>query len=1073
VFHHRSTSAKRSLYARFDRDGVPWLETEDRVLKLLTGADHFTGVMLRRFRNMRWPITTALIVCGVTGLRAADLPSGRHTSSSFHHTQWDGLGAVFDIKQADDGYLWLTTSKGVVRFDGIRFQSVEDATSGMAHSNEIDSVFFSNSGGLWLTTESSGLLLWKAGKLTEFPDRRCTPTRKQGKIIEDNDGSLWVQGASGLFRLRGHTCEAIGARQGYPGGFAAGMLLDSRGTLWVKTRKGPLLFLGRGQARFQINEYGKGVSTSYAFLHEAQDGTIWLSDDQGLRRVSSKPGATAFSGPRRKECAPSCPFGDFAFAPDGSLWAVNDKGVERFEDVAKWPSPAVRPGTGGEAFTRGNGLSSDAAWKVMIDREGVVWIGTNSGLDQLRRNVFSVVALPQSQEHEFAIAAGDRGSLWLGNSGLPLVEIVSTGAIVRFPETVEPIAIRRDHNGTIWASGSGLFHLWRSSGTGFSPFPFPDENLDSVVSLATDRNNDPWILARSGRVFHWSNSAWINQNRALGRKPGVIGAMTDDSAGNVWLGFSDRLVQWDGSAFHTFVRDTQGVSENTMSVRGDHIWLGGARGVQLFRRGHFHNVGWKDKNLPGRVSGLVETDTGDLWVNGFSGVTHVSASELRHWLADPGYAVSAEHLDQQDGLPGLSGEKIPEPSLVEGSNGRLWFATTRGIASLDPRHLPFNNLPPPVRIEQITADGKTYYAASNPTPRLPPLVGDMEIDYTALSLVAPEKDRFRYKLEGVDKDWQDARTRRQAYYTNLAPRKYRFLVKACNNDGVWNEESAALNFSVDPAYYQTHWFQAACLAALLALFWGLYRLRLRQISRQFNMRLNERIGERTRIARELHDTLLQSFQGSLFEFQAVRKLLSNRPEEASRSLDQAIASAGAAIAEGREAIQGLRSGSTIRDNLAELLQNTGQECLDAHLPGEMNTTFHVTVEGSPRPLSPLLQDELYRIGRELLRNAFRHACAKRVEADVRYSPKELRLLIRDDGTGVDPKVLDMGARPGHWGLPGVRERAKLIGAELDLWSEARAGTEIRITVPASRAYLRSRSVRPFRLFGRRTGLHAG
>jgi signal transduction histidine kinase/ligand-binding sensor domain-containing protein len=1003
---------------------------------------------------LRWLLSAALIVRAIAGLHAANRPSVHDTSGDFHHTQWDGLGAVFDIKQAANGYLWLTTSKGVLRFDGVRFQSVDDATSGMAHSNEIDSVFLSKSGGLWLTTESSGLLLWRAGKLTEFPDRRCTPTRKQGKIIEDNDGSLWVQGAGGLFRLRGHTCEAIGAKQGYPGGFAAGMLLDSQGTLWVKTRKGPFLFLRRGHARFQINEYGEGVSTSYAFLHEAPDGTIWLSDDQGLRRVSNGPGAKAFSGPRRKECASSCQFGDFAFAPDGSLWAVNEKGVERFEDVAKWPSPAVRPGARGEAFTPSNGLSSDATWKVMIDREGVVWVGTNAGLDRLRRNVFSVVALPQSEEHEFAIAPGDRGSLWLGNIGLPLMQMVSTGALIRFPGTVEPIAIRRDHNGTVWASGSGHFHLWRSSGAGFSPVSFPDENLDAVVSVATDRNNDPWILARSGRVYHRSRGAWMNQNQELGRKPGVIGAMTDDQAGNVWLGFSDRLVQWDGSAFHIFVRDTSGVSENTMSVRGDHIWLGGARGVQLFRGGHFHNVRWKNQDLPGRVSGLIETDNGDLWVNGFSGVTHVAASELRHWLADPGHAVWAEHLDQQDGLPGLSGEKIPEPSIAAGANGLLWFATTKGIATLDPHHLPFNKLPPPVQIEQITADRRIYYPAANPALRLPSLVRDLEIDYTALSLVAPEKDRFRYKLEGHDRDWQDVGSRRQAFYNDLAPRHYRFRVMASNNSGVWNEAGASLDFSIAPVYYQTTWFASLIAAGVLAFLGLLYHMRLRYLKHQFNVRLEARVSERTRIARDLHDTLLQSFQGVLLKFSTVKYMMRARPDEAEEALERIIEQARAAITEGRDTVQGLRSSMVVSNDLDLAITRFGEQ-LAADQTGANGPEFRVFMEGKSRDLAALVRDEVYRIACESLRNAFCHAQAQRIEVQIRCDPRQFRLQIVDNGKGIDRAVLSAGGRAGHHGLPGLHERAQLAGGKLSVWSQLGSGTEIELIIPASIAYAKS------------------
>jgi len=239
-----------------------------------------------------------------------------------------------------------------------------------------------------------------------------------------------------------------------------------------------------------------------------------------------------------------------------------------------------------------------------------------------------------------------------------------------------------------------------------------------------------------------------------------------------------------------------------------------------------------------------------------------------------------------------------------------------------------------------------------------------------------------------------------------------------------------------------------------------------------DLRYAERLEERTRIARELHDTLLQSFQGSLFEFQASRNLLSRRPEEAGQSLDNAIRTAEAAIAEGRDAIQGLRSGSAVHSDLSHLLKAAGQECSSAQGSNGNSAAFSVTVEGPPQTLSPVLHDEIYRIGREILRNAFRHARAKRIEVEIRYDAQELRLRIRDDGIGIDREVLDAGARPGHWGLSGVRERAKLVGAKLDFWSEAGAGTEVQLTLPASLAYLKAPTDRVFGLFRKTTRSHA-
>ncbi len=1002
------------------------------------------------FRKFGWLAGITLIAGLVSEVRGADASPGIHGVTDFHHTEWNGLGAVFDIKQGPAGFLWLTTSKGVRRFDGVRFQSVEEVTRGAAHDSEIDSVFFSSSGGLWLTTEGAGLLFWKDGRLTTFPDRRCTPTRKQGQIIEDRDGSLWVQAKAGLFRLRGTVCEQVGVEQGYPGGFPAGIFMDSDGTLWVKTQTGPLLFLPRGQSKFQVSKYGEGLSTSYAFLHQAPDGAIWLSDDQGLRQAANTLSFSADSPPGKSNKR-NAQFGDFTFTPDGTLWAVTGKGVRRFDYVERWPTPLAVETAPGESFTPEQGLSSDAVWKILIDREGDVWVATNSGLDRLRRAAFTTMGLPHAQEHEFSIAAGDRGSVWTGNSSLPLTHVAADGTITSFPRTRQTVSLRRDHNGTIWSAGAGEFHLWRSSGEGFSPLQYPGEKLDAVVFVAADRNNDPWITTVSGHAYHFSSRAWSDQTGALGKKPGVVGAMVDDQAGNLWFGFSNKVVEWDGSSYHrfSFPDGKRGVSENTMSVRGDHVWLGGAGGVQLFRQGQFYLMRWKDQDLPGRVSGVVETETGDLWVNGFSGISHVSAAELRKWLSDPGWAVSAEHLDELDGLPGLSGEITPEPSVVEAADGRLWFATTKGIAWLDPAALQRkpNRLPPPVTISAVIADGKTYAGSNSLT--LPAHTENLEIDYTALSLAMPERVFFRYKLDSVDNDWQNVGTRRQAYYTKLRPGPYRFQVIASNNDGVWNYTGATLNLRVSPAWFQTNWFRLACVACGIFLVSALYRLRVRQVAAGINARFDERLAERTRIAQELHDTLLQGFLSASMQVHVAKDCLP-ADSEATPILTRAIQLMSQVIEEGRNAVRGLRSSQSLSLDLEQAFARIPQE-LEPKSGTATEVEFRVITEGLQRPLHPLLRDEVYRIGREALINAFRHAQANQIEVMLTYSSNQLQLMVRDDGCGIDPEFLRSG-REGHWGLSGMRERADQIGARLHVFSSAAAGTEVELSVPGRVAF---------------------
>jgi signal transduction histidine kinase len=316
--------------------------------------------------------------------------------------------------------------------------------------------------------------------------------------------------------------------------------------------------------------------------------------------------------------------------------------------------------------------------------------------------------------------------------------------------------------------------------------------------------------------------------------------------------------------------------------------------------------------------------------------------------------------------------------------------------------------------------------------------------------------RFRYMLEGQDRDWREVLNIRRMQYSNLAPGSYRFRVTAANNSGVWNEQGASLDFSVAPAYWQTRWFVALCAAAFMTMLLALYQLRLRQLAHRFNLTLDARVSERTRIARELHDTLLQSFHGLLLRFQAASELLSTRPAEAKQTLDRAIDQAAEAITEGRGAVQGLRASVVESNDLAVAIRTFAEE-FGADQIGKGSTVRHIVVQGAPRTLHPIARDEVYRIACEALSNAFKHAKATQIEVELRYDERQLYLRVRDDGKGIDPQFLNEEGRPGHYGLHGMRERAELVGGKLTVWSALDSGAEVELTVPAARAYETSTS----------------
>ena len=434
------------------------------------------------------------------------------------------------------------------------------------------------------------------------------------------------------------------------------------------------------------------------------------------------------------------------------------------------------------------------------------------------------------------------------------------------------------------------------------------------------------------------------------------------------------------------------------------VWAGTEEGgLSRIKDGRIATLTTKNGLPCDSIHWTIEDDDRSLWLYTACGLVRIARTELDAWIADPKRRIETAVWDAADGLSlHASSPAYYGPPVAKSTDGKLWFVPGDGVQVVDPRHLAINQVPPPVHIEQVRANGKPYQVKQG--MRLPANVRDLGIEFTALSLAAPEKVHFKYKLEGQDPDWKEVINDRHAHYSNLPPRKYRFRVIACNNSGVWNKTGDALEFSIAPAYYQTNWFGALCAAALLTLLWVAYQFRDQRLRRQYNMRLEERLEERTRVARELHDTLLQSFQGLMFSFQAARNLLPGRTEDAIRTLDRAIRKGDDAVAEGRDAIQNLRLGLAA-GRLEDLLTATGQELRDAKDGSRDGNShpavFQVIVEGQPQALYPLLQDEVYRIAREVLRNAFRHACASRIEVAVHYDPNLFRLRIRDDGKGID------------------------------------------------------------------------
>jgi signal transduction histidine kinase len=451
-----------------------------------------------------------------------------------------------------------------------------------------------------------------------------------------------------------------------------------------------------------------------------------------------------------------------------------------------------------------------------------------------------------------------------------------------------------------------------------------------------------------------------------------------------------------------------------------------------------------DNGLPcPETFNAIRDNHGALWIYTRCGMVRIAEPEWAKWIENPHVAVSVMILDALEGAQAGTGDSW-QPRSSKAPDGRLWFETGVSVQMLDPDSLYGNELPPSVHIEDVIANQKTYSPRSR--LRLPALTRDLEIDYTALSFVVPQKVHFQYKLEGYARDWQDAGTRRQAFYSNLPPRNYTFRVKACNNSGLWNEAGAALDFNIAPAYYQTKWFLTLCIATASTGLYLLYFLRLKQATQRVQATTEARLAERERIARDLHDTLLQSVQGLVLKIHAVTKRIPDS-DPVRQDIERALDYADQVLMEIRDRVSNLRTtGPLIRDLPAAFRQ------IADHTSHDPKMIVETVVEGTPRELHPLVLEEVFAVGREALINALSHSAGQHVEVEITYDARQFRLRVRDDGRGIDSAILEKGGRNNHWGLNGMRERASKIGGQLQLWSRPGNGTETELTVPAGTAY---------------------
>ncbi|MFZ2001867.1 MAG: two-component regulator propeller domain-containing protein [Candidatus Sulfotelmatobacter sp.] len=1024
--------------------------------------------LLLRFSWSRMT-TAAALVCHLTcivllaGTVHALDPNKRLTQ--YMHTSWriqDGSApsGIEAIAQTLDGYLWFSSdSQGLYRFDGVRFLPWTLSSNGKT-INKIVNVYGDHAGGLWVLGEREIVHL-KGGVVTSHFN--VDGLQQFQQISEDPDGSLWVvrrrvAGSDApLCRITDGAVKCFGKSDGVPISPADSLLADGKGGFWLGGQTALAHWHDGVSEAYPIEALNSNVGQlGIVSLAAGREGALWvgmMAEGRGLglgRLIGGivKPFVTpTFDG---SKVVVNAMISD----RDGNLWVGTlGKGIFRIHDNVV------------DHYQQTDGLSSDSVLALFEDREGIVWTVTTNGIDSFRDPSVTTFSAREGLGTDAAagVLASRDGTIWVANAGSldqikdGTVSSIRTGSGLPGHQVT---AMLEDRAGNLWVGVDDGLYLFKSGR--FRRLPEPNNQpLGMVVGMTEDNDGDIWAecLSNPRKLVRIRDFQVREEYPASQIPPGH--SLASDPHGGIWI----ATKKGDVALFRNGVLETKfplnpgGDPSNRqiMSTADGSILAGSENGLVEWRQGKVHRMTTKNGLPCNSVISFIEDKENRWWLHTGCGVVQLPDSELERWRANPEAVVQTRVYDVLDGARPAGGPSFN--AAAHSSDGRVWFATGFVVEMVGPSRLSKKALPAQAYIESFVADRKEFKAT--PNLKVPPNPRDLQIDYTSPTFSIPQKVNFRYRLDGYDRDWHEAGKRRQAFYTDLPPGKYSFRVIACNSDGVWNESAAKLDFSIAPAYYQTNWFRALCAAAFLASLWAAYQLRVRQLRREFNTAIEARVSERTRIARELHDTLLQSLQALLFQYQAARNLFAAGSERAMQVLDASLDRTEQAIAESRDAIRDIRSDIVAQTALPELLTRTGSELAQSQADQDV-PTFGLTVEGEQRTLTPIIREETYRIALELLRNAFRHAKAHRIETEIRYDDDTLRLRIRDDGKGMDLKVLQ-GDSSGHWGLRGVRERAQRIGAKLDVWSEAGAGAEFQLTVPAGIAYVGSGDSLPFRL----------
>jgi signal transduction histidine kinase/ligand-binding sensor domain-containing protein len=939
------------------------------------------------------------------------------------------------IAQTKDGYIWIGTRRQLYRFDGTQFTPLPDPAAHTPYVEDTRFLFAASDGALYISSRSYGVFRWQDGKLQSIGRNIFHP----GPFAEDSSGTILF--TPGRFENASSICQishlqeqcANQGENGLHGPFAS-LLLEQGGARWLGGENRLVHWVsGRPPQVFPLPEKPRTSSKMVVAIARSKDGTIFAGIEDGgeneglvcLRQNKLEDYIVPGLDGRKIKVR-------FLFTDaSGALWiGTSGDGLYRIT------------GSRVDHISSRDGLTGDVVNQISQDHEGSIWVVTPQGLDQF----YDLSVLSYGGREGLAggsiraVAATATGDeVWAGGlDGLYILDASGARPVRHraIPEIGSIEDLYRDVVGTMWVAGKrrlafykdDRFHLARYKG---------DADIGTVVELSDDASGDLWVITlvpEYGSALNHIQNGVISERyywpKSLGQD--TMSSISAHPGAGLWLVTVRGLLYWfHNGNFEKLLSQGAGFG---LSPDQEGSWAYPAKDLLRLQDGRTRTLKLGVGSPTDSVINMIDDGRGSLWLYMSGGLVQVQNSDIQRWWDDKITQVPWRLFDSSDGV--FSGISTSRPAVSE--DGQVWFSNGQNLQKIDPRRIPQNVVAPPVHIETVAADGQSYGIMGNAVA-LPSNVKSLEIHYSALSFLKSDKVKFRYRLVGLRDDWLHAGPRREAIYNNLSPGKYTFQVVAANSDGVWNENGATFDFSIAPAWFQTRWFLGLCIVAGIFVIYALYKLRVRQVANALSVRFDERLAERTRMSRELHDTFLQTIQGSkLVADNALKK--SDDPERMRRAVEQMSVWLGQATEEGRVALNSLRTSTTQQHDLAEAFKRATEE---SRLLGPMEVSFSLI--GDAKELHPVVRDEIYRVGYEAIRNACTHSRGNRLEVQLKYG-HDLALHVRDNGVGIDPTIRDRG-KEGHFGLQGMRERVARIGGKLTVVSSASSGTEITVIVP--------------------------